>query len=298
MVINLFRSTVYFFLSLVYKIINMSKSSTVNLYDALTGDNHFMAKVSSDRMDLCATTVPLNLKGTAVNLYNEGGQYINDVVSTVLRMGGILEEEIGARIQAINGESQARETADAQMFRALEDKITGDVNEVRSSITEQLNLQGEGLTAIQNGLVQEISNIGRLQDNLNQEKQDRLTEVNVEREARSSADEMLSQRITTENQARIDEIKVERERIDALGANIDMNALQQLVDSYSNNSGTDVLQKITELSDLVNRLQEELTTTKEQLSMLLDADQPAPDLPSPSDDKQPVLEGVPLVIGS
>ena len=54
----------------------MSKSSTLNLYDALSGEKHLQASVKSDSADLSISSVPLTVKGTVVNIANHNGHII------------------------------------------------------------------------------------------------------------------------------------------------------------------------------------------------------------------------------
>jgi hypothetical protein len=56
--------------------------SVINLYDG-SGDHHYQTKVSSDRVDIQANTIPLNLTGTSISLTNQGGDTINDIVGAI-----------------------------------------------------------------------------------------------------------------------------------------------------------------------------------------------------------------------
>jgi hypothetical protein len=57
------------------------KSSVINLYS--DSGHHYQSKVSDDRVDIQANTIPLNLKGKSISLTNVGGDAINDIVGTV-----------------------------------------------------------------------------------------------------------------------------------------------------------------------------------------------------------------------
>ena len=80
------------------------KSNVLNLFDAVTGEHHFQQKVSSDRVELQVSTLPLNLKGTTINLTNAGGQQVSDIVSTTLSIIQSVVNETSSRISAVSSE--------------------------------------------------------------------------------------------------------------------------------------------------------------------------------------------------
>ena len=96
------------------------KSSVVNLYDAVTGDHHFQAKVSSDRVDLQVSTLPLHLKSTSFNLTNEGGNSVSDVVEKILGIEQSVADEETARIAAVAAEESARVAGDAALQASID----------------------------------------------------------------------------------------------------------------------------------------------------------------------------------
>ena len=64
------------------------KSSVINLYDG-SGTHNYQSKVSSDRVELQSSTLPLGLKGTSISLTNQNGDTITDAVGT---MKSLLEQ--------------------------------------------------------------------------------------------------------------------------------------------------------------------------------------------------------------
>jgi hypothetical protein len=98
------------------------KSSALNLYDSVSGNNHFQTKVSSDRVDIQISSVPLYLKGTSLHLTNVNGNAITDVVETILGIIQTATNESAGRVIAINDEATDRLAADAVLQIAIDQK--------------------------------------------------------------------------------------------------------------------------------------------------------------------------------
>ena len=95
------------------------KSSVLNLYDGLAGTEHFQTKVSSDRVEIACSTLPLNLKGVTLNLANEGGNMVLDVVETILETQKSVVDESAARALAVSAEASLRVSGDSDLQTAI-----------------------------------------------------------------------------------------------------------------------------------------------------------------------------------
>ena len=148
----IYYSDFYIFLKLKLKM-SIVKSSVLNLYDSLTGDKHYQQKVSSDRVDLQTTTLPLNLKGTSINLSNEGGQQVSDIVSTTLSIIQSVVDETNARVSAVSAEASTRASSDATLQTAIDNEVS---NRIQAIIDESaIRLAAE--TVINNALTAEVA---------------------------------------------------------------------------------------------------------------------------------------------
>ena len=208
------------------------KSSVINLYDALSGDNHFQTKVSSDRVDLQVATLPLNLKGSIVSLSNEGGNQIVDVVETMLATQQSVVDEAAARSSAVSAEAALRVSGDADLQTAinqessdrvtamaaetvirvvaensLDVKITEEKGAREAAMTAEISARSGADTVLQTNLdsesVTRAADDTTLQSNLDSESAARVAAVLAELTARSSADATLQSNIDTEGVSRL-----------------------------------------------------------------------------------------------
>ena len=215
----------------------MSKSSVLNLYDAINGSNHFQVKAFSDKVDFSSSTLPLNLKGTHVNLYNADGQTVSDVAGTILaqaasllqekserqaadvseqaaRISGDaavqsnLDQEVIDRQAAVSAEASARSSADT----VLQGKIDDEVSARAAAVSAEASARAGGDATLQFNLDAETtarsSADTTLQVNIDQEVSDRTTAVTAEATARSSADATLQSNIDAERDLRIEDDEV------------------------------------------------------------------------------------------
>ena len=212
----------YFFYWTSYNQIKMSivKSSVINLYDGVSGDHHFQSKVSSDRVDVQVATLPLNIKGTSINLTNEGGNSIQDVVETMLATKQSVVDETAARGVAVANEASARSAADASLQNAINqeasDRSTAMIAEtaVRVAAEDALDVKiTEEKGARQAAVAAEIlarsgadtvlqTNVDAVQTKLDSEVAARVAADGAELTARSAADAVLQSNLDAEANTR------------------------------------------------------------------------------------------------
>lgn len=162
------------------------KSSVINLYDALSGQEQFQAKVSSDRADLLINTLPLNLTGTKVNISNYGGGSVLDVVGTVVAIKQSVIDEATARAAAVSAEAVLRVSGDG----VLQSNINAEVTNRTTAMTTETTARVAAETVIANNLTAEIGA--------------RASAITSEISARSAADTALQTNITAEAKSRAD----------------------------------------------------------------------------------------------
>ena len=140
------------------------KSSVINLYDSLTGSKHFQTKVSSDRVDLQVSTLPLYLKGTTVNLCNEGGNVVLDVVESMLATDASVVAESVSRASAISAEAKSRSDADLVVQSAVDKEVTDRISAMVAETILRVAVEGaldvkitEEKSARQSAITAEIS---------------------------------------------------------------------------------------------------------------------------------------------
>jgi len=234
----------------------MSKSSVLNLYDAVNGSNHFQVKAYTDKVDFASTTLPLNLKATLVNLQNADGQSVSDVAGTILKTIADLAKEVTDRETAITDEAKERIRIDDGLQTAIDkeiedrkDAITEEASQRTAAIKAERNARTEFDATLRSDIDQEIQDRGtavsaeakeriRIDDGLQaaidkevtdrtnavsdeeteRKRIDGILQTNIDNEAtaRGGADETLSGLITAEKNARLAEVAVERSRIDAI----------------------------------------------------------------------------------
>ena len=208
------------------------KSSVINLYDSLSGDNHFQAKVSSDRVDVQISSLPLNLKGATVNLTNEGGNTILDVVETIRSTQQSVVDEAAARVSAVAAEAALRVSGDADLQTAvnqeasdrsaamtaetairvaaesaLDVKITEEKGARVAAVSAEISARSGADTVLQTNIDSEattrIAGDTTLQSNLDSESAARTAAVLAELNARSAADATLQSNIVAEAVSRV-----------------------------------------------------------------------------------------------
>ena len=205
----------------------MSKSSVLNLYDAIDGSNHFQVKAFSDKVDFSSSTLPLNLKATLVNLQNADGQTVSDVAGTILTQIVALSQEVSDRQAAVLSETASRISSDA----AVQAKVEQEVSDRTAAVSAEASARSSADTVLQSKIDDEVSarsaavaaeastrsgadailqfNLDTestarrdadtiLQANIDQEVSDRTTAVTAEASARSSADITLQSKIDQE----------------------------------------------------------------------------------------------------
>ena len=207
------------------------KSAAINLYDSVSGENHLQTKVSSDRADIQISSVPLYLKGTTVNLQNEGGNAIVDVVETMLATQQSVVDETTARVSAVTAEASARVAADGVLQDAVDDeksareaamvaetsvrvseegkldvKITEEKAARQQAITDEITARSGADTTLQGNIAAEqtsrVAEDGKLQTSLDGEIADRTTAVSDEKDERVAADGVLQDNLDDETTAR------------------------------------------------------------------------------------------------
>ena len=98
------------------------KSSVFNLYDAVSGTKHMQCKVSSDKAEILLLNAPLTIKSQQINLSNEGGNTVSDIVETVLGAQQAIVDEATARSAAVSTEASTRNDADV----VLQDNVDAE----------------------------------------------------------------------------------------------------------------------------------------------------------------------------
>ena len=162
------------------------KSSVINLYDALSGQEQFQAKVSSDRADLLINTLPLNLTGTKVNISNYGGGSVLDVVGTVAGIKQSVIDAVAASVAAVSAEAVLRVSGDG----VLQSNINAEVTNRTTAMATETTARVAAETVIANNLTAEIGA--------------RASAITSEISARSAADTALQTNITAEAKSRAD----------------------------------------------------------------------------------------------
>lgn len=183
----------------------MSKSSVLNLYDAINGSNHFQVKTFSDKVDFSSSTLPLNLKATLVNLQNADGQIVSDVAGTILSQVAALSQEVSDRQAAVLSESVSRISSDA----ALQSNINDEISDRTAAISAEASVRSAANNT--------------LQSNINDEVSARTAAVTAEASVRSGADATLQFNLDTEATVRSNadttlQTKIDQEVIDRTAA--------------------------------------------------------------------------------
>jgi len=190
------------------------KSSTLNLYDAITGDKHFQTKVSSDRVDFHISTLPMYLKSTSFNLTNEGGNSITDVVETIL---GIEQSAADGQLSfdaALAAEASDRAAADAALQSSLDAEAAtraAAVTTLQTAIANEALERGAGDTVEQQARILAVANLNSL---ITTETIDRTAADTAEANARSAADNALQSAIDAESSTRASADAVLQSNID------------------------------------------------------------------------------------
>ena len=178
------------------------KSSTLNLYDAITGDKHFQTKVSTDRVDLQVTTLPVHLKSTSFNLTNEGGNSITDVVEKILTIEQSVADEETARVATVASEASDRAAADAALQSSLDAEASARaaaVATLQTAIATEALERGAGDTVEQQARILAVANLNSL---ITTETSERTAADTAEANARSAADTALQSAIDAEASTR------------------------------------------------------------------------------------------------
>jgi hypothetical protein len=179
------------------------KSSVVNLYDAVTGDHHFQAKVSSDRVDLQVSTLPVHLKSTSFNLTNEGGNSITDVVEKILGIEQSVADEEAARIAAVASEASDRAAADATLQSSLDAEAStraAAVTALQTAIATEASERSAGDVAERDARILAVANLNTL---IATETSERTAADTLEANARTTADGQLQSAIDAEASTRV-----------------------------------------------------------------------------------------------
>lgn len=219
------------------------KSSVLNLYDAISGDKHFQTKVSSDKVDLYISTLPITIKGTQINFTNEGGDTIQNVVQTTKDIQQSVVDETNARVAAVSDEATLRTDADAVLQTAIDQeavdraaaiqaeslirvaaedaldvKITEEKAARQAAITAEISARSAADTVLQTNLDAEAKTRGdndtTLQSNIDAEASARQAADQAELNARAAADATLQSNLDAEAKSRSDADVVLQANID------------------------------------------------------------------------------------
>lgn len=162
-----------------------TSSSVINLYDSVSQAVHFQAKISTDKAVLQVNSTPLVLKAPSVNLLNNDGSAVTDVVKTILDTILSVSQEALDRANAVSAEAATREQADLDLQAAIDQE---NVDMLLAVLTEK-NRAAAAELVLTNDLVSETSA--------------RQSAVTSEISARSAADSALQFNIDTESSARV-----------------------------------------------------------------------------------------------
>jgi len=179
-----------------------SKSNSLNLYDTVTGNNHYFQKVYTDQIEVNSAALPMNLKAGQVNLYNSNGQSVIDVVAKIKATDAAHAAEVLARQTSLGYEEKNREDADDAINILItsetQNRLNGDSTESKARDDADIVLQnainteaGARAGAVTSEQTARASADSTLQFNIDEEKT-----------ARVAADTSLSNRINTETSAR------------------------------------------------------------------------------------------------
>ena len=175
----------------------MIASSVINLYDAVSQTVHYQQKVSSDRVILASNSAPLDLKAPSVNIVNNDGTSVTDVVATMLATILSVSQEASDRAAAVSLEASTRAQSDADLQTALNqehaDMLADVLTEKTRGLAAELVLRNDLVvevsaraSAITSEIASRASGDQTLTTNLTQEIQDRINAVLVEASARAA----------------------------------------------------------------------------------------------------------------
>ena len=197
-----------------------SKSNSLNLYDAVTGNNHYFQKVYTDQIEVNSAALPMNLKAGQINLYNSSGQSVTDVVTKIKATDAALAAEVSARQTSFGNEEKNREDADDAINILIsaetENRINGDSAEAKARDDADVVLQNA----------------------INSEAGARAGAITAEQSARSSGDSTL--------QFNIDEEKTARGNADT--------SLSNRINAETSNRGSAINAAFNDLSGLVDEV--------------------------------------------
>ena len=122
-----------------------SKSSSLNLYDAVTGSKNFCQRVATDQVDIHSIDLPINLRGRQINFTNSDGQTVTNVVAKIKAMDAAHAAEVTARQTSIGNEEKNREDADDAINLLIsaetQNRINGDSTEAKARDDADIVLQ-------------------------------------------------------------------------------------------------------------------------------------------------------------
>jgi hypothetical protein len=236
-----------------------SKSSSLNLYDAVTGSKHFCQRVATDQVDMHSINLPINLRGMQINFTNSDGQTVTNVVAKIKAMDAAHAAEVTARQTAVGNEEKNREDA--------EDDLTGLIDTERQS---RIDADSAEVTARNNADVV-------IHNAINAEAGARAGAVTAEQGARSSADSTLQFNIDEEKTARGNADTSLSNRINAettdrgSAINAAFNDLSGLVDEVRTAVENELLDRENAVSGVSDGLADEIAergaaVTAEQLA--------------------------------
>jgi len=182
------------------------KSNSLNLYDAVTGNNHYYQRVSTDQVEVNADDLPMNLRAGQVNFYNSGGQSIIDVVTKIIATDAAIAAEVVARQNSIAIEEKNREDEDD----AINILITSETQNRLNGDSTESKTRGDADTVLQNAINTEAgARAGAVTaEQTVRASADSTLQFNIDEEktARLAADTFNSNRITIETNARVSAI--------------------------------------------------------------------------------------------
>ena len=162
---------------------SITKSSVINLYDAVSGDTHFQTKVNSDMVKFKVSGKPIKVNSSEFSIVNDDGVTVENVAQFIQDEKDRLTQEVSDREAAVTAEATARSAVDddlqAQISLRAHTTYVNSKNSARKAETDQN--AADILT----------------------EQAARSTAVNLEISNRSSADAVLQAAVDAETVARV-----------------------------------------------------------------------------------------------
>ena len=261
----------------------MLKSSTLNLYDSVSGNNAFQVKSYSDRVEQVASG-PVRFSASSFQFTNGQGQVVSDVVARIFDDEATVasnKSDIEAKLEI---EKTAREVADDGLYvlitaeasnrvaaiSSVQADITSETSARVTAVTLEISSRSAAITTVQTALDAEVSerkvDTADVRSVLDAFSASQTSAITAETTARTDADAAIQSSLDAEvARAQAAEVAEQSARGSAdlsLSNRIDtevtnrqeaVNVQKRRIDSLLAGSGID-LNQLKELVDSYNAL--------------------------------------------